>query len=239
MEELDNILKGDPEAAKPEEAQKKALEEKSEEDKKLEEEVLKKQEQKANLDIAIAKANEELKTLREAKKKAKTEEDEIPKIDFDDPSSKAWDRHIKESFTPVQAELDKEKEEIRNFALKEFLADKPNLAKNPEKLKEMIGVYERIKTASERTKEGVLNDLNRAFAAVYSDELITSARESRVKKAQGEALFADAGVSRGSTAYFKEREADPSQDLSDDDRVVLAKWGMTPSEWGEAKKKYQ
>lgn len=239
MKELDEILKD--EAANPEEeAQKKASEEeanaKSEEEKKQEEEVQKKAEQLDNLNKAILEANN---TLKEIRSKKKVVEEEVPKIDFDDPASKAWDKHIKENVSPLQQEMDKEKEEIRSFALTEFLSDKPALSASPEKLKELIGVYEKIKTASERTKEGVLTDLNKAFAAVYSDELITQARETRVNKAKGEIIFSDPGVSRGSTAYFKEKEADPAQQLSEDDRAVLARWGMSPQEWGEAKKKYQ
>lgn len=233
MQELDEILKG--EAAKPEEkAQKTALEAKAEEEKKQEDlEVQKKKEQLENLNKAIHEANEQLKKSREAKK-TETEE-EIPKIDFNDPSSKAWDRHIKENVTPMQEELAKEKEEIRTFALREFLSDKPSLSNDPEKIKELMATYEKLKTASERTKEGVLIDLNKAFGAVFHDELISQARESRVRKAQGDALFSDPAVSRGSTAYFKEHEANPADSLSDDDKQILAKWGMTPDEWGKTK----
>ena len=237
MESLDEILKKEETAKAEEEAQKNASEvQKTEEEKKQEEEVQKKASQLENLNKAIQEANNELKTLRTAKKIG-DEEDDV-KIDFTDPSSKAWDKHIKENVSPLQQEIEKEKEEIRSFALEQFLADKPSLASNPEKLKELVGIYEKIKTASERTKEGVLRDLDRAFAAVYHDELITQARESGVNRAKGNIIFSDPGVSRGSTTYFKEKEANPSQQLSEDDRAVLARWGMSPEEWGEAKKKY-
>ena len=233
MQELDEILKNEEPAKQEIDTPTPALKE----EKKPEDEVLKKQEQLQNLEKAIAEANAELKKTREVKKQVI--EEEIPKIDFNDPSSKAWDKHIRENVSPLQVEMEKEKEEIRNFALREFMEDKPALARNPEKIKELVGVYDKIKTASERTKEGVLNDLNKAFAVVYSEELMSSAREARVNKAQGDAMFSEAGVSRGSTAYFKEKEADPSQNLSEDDKAILARWGMSSQEWGEAKKKYQ
>ena len=115
MEELDKILSEDETAKAEEEAQKKALEEaakaKSEEEKKLDSEVLKKQELLANVNKAYDEAKAELKKIREAKKVEKPAEEEIPKIDFTDPSSKAWDKHIKENVTPLQEELEKEKDE--------------------------------------------------------------------------------------------------------------------------------
>ena len=237
MEELDKILQG--ESGEEEiETPKEPSEDKPEEEKKQEEEVQKKQEQLDNLNKAILEANTQIKNLRTEKKGIKAEE-EIPKIDFEDPSSKAWDNHIKENVNPIQQELDKEKEEIRSFALKEFLADKPALSADPEKLKELVGTYEKIKTASERTREGVMLDLNKAFAAVYHDELLASARDNRVERAKGDILFSDPGVSRGATSYSMEKEASPEKGLSEDDKAVLAKWGMSPNEWGEAAKKYK
>lgn len=206
--------------------------------KKQEEEIAKKQQQLDNLNKAIEESNRLLKETREQKKQAGVPE-EIQKIDFEDPGAKAWDKHIKESTDPLRQEMEKEKDEIRSYALREFLADKPSLAANPEKLKEMMTVYEQIKVATERTTQGVMIDLNKAFAAVYHDELISSAREYRVGRAKSDILFSDPGVSRGSTAYFEDKGESPEKTLSEDDRTILARWGMSPSEWGEAKKKYQ
>ena len=73
---------------------------------------LKEEERLANIRKAIAEANAELKTIRTATKKEKSgieAEEELPKIDFNDSGSKAWDKHIKDTVNPLQAELEKEK----------------------------------------------------------------------------------------------------------------------------------
>ncbi len=229
MQELDEILAAEEKETPPEPSVKKTPEIKPEDL-----EIQKKKEQLENLNKAITEANDILRKTREAKK-ANSEEDEILKIDFDDPSSKAWDKHIKESVNPMQVELAKEKEEIRTFALRTFLEDKPSLASNPDKIKELMETYEKIKTASERTTEGVLIDLNKSFAAVFHEELINQVRDNRLNKVRGDILFSDPAVSRGSTSYFQERKSSPSKELSDDDRAVLAKWNMTAEEWAKMK----
>lgn len=193
-----------------------------------------KAEQKANLEKAIAEGNAELKRIRDAKKKAKAnpadEEDELPKINMEDPSSKAWDKHIRNEVLPVQQELDKEKEEVRGFALREFLKEKPSLSKNPEKLKEVMSMYDRLKTSSERTREGVIMDLDKAYAAVHSDELIAAARQSRVDSARNDAIFSDIAVSRGSTSYSDSNNTPAPRQYSEEEKAQLARWGMTPAE---------
>ena len=239
MPELDDILKEDETAKAEEEAQKKASEAKAEEDKKqMDLEIQKKQEQKENLDKAISEANEELKKLRDAKKGEV--EEEIPKIDFNDPASKAWDKHIKESVNPIQSDLDQEKTEIFNFTLKKFLADKPALTADPDKMKELMGTYERIKNNSGRTQEGVLLDLDKSFAAVYSDELLNQARESSVRKAEGLSMFSEPAVSRGSTSYFQEKPDYKLNSLTDEDKQIILRMGYSSiEEWAKDKEKYK
>ena len=202
------------------------------------EEAVRKEEHLANLTRAIAEAQTKIKTLRTQKKQTqRPEEEELPKINLDDPSAKAWDKHIGERVNPLYDELEKEKEEVRTFALQEFLGDKPALSKNPEKVKELIQTYERIRTASERTREGVLLDLKKAYAAVFHEQLISAARQSRVEKAKEDILLSDIAVSRGATSYQKQESSRPVP-LSEDDKKVLDKWGLTPEEWQEDKKKY-
>ena len=198
-------------------------------------EVLSKEQQLANLQKAIAEANKRLFDTRKAAKSGKvSDEDELPKIDFEDPSSKAWDKHFNSKIQPVNDELAKEKEEIRTFALQEFLADKPNLSKDPEKIKRVMDTYEKVRTCSEKTREGVMIDLRKAYAAEFADEILNINQSRRVAEAQGDAIFADAGVSRGSTSYPSEHAK--VERLSRDDEAVLAKWGMSIEQWSEMKK---
>jgi hypothetical protein len=241
VEELDKILAQDEAAKAEEEAQEKALEAKAEEEKKQEDpELKKKAEQLTNLNRAIAEANEELRKTREAKKSTGKSEEEIPKINFEDPSSKAWDKHIKDTVTPLQSEMEQEKSEIFNFTIRKFLEDKPALAADSTKIKEFISMYDRLKNNSGRTQEGVLLDLNKAFAAVYSDELMGQARETTVRKAAGLTMFSEPAVSRGSTSYFKERPYYKLASLTEEDKQIIARMGYSsPEEWAKDKEKYQ
>ena len=231
-EELKKLLGEDPDPTPPAEEPAKVAPEENQEAKA-------KAEQLENLNKAIGEAQSELKRIRKDKQKAKTEtleDEELPKINDEDPSVKAWNRRIQSNVAPMQAELEKEKDEIRTFALKEFLKDRPSLAKNPEKLKAVMETYDRIKTSSERTREGVMLDLDKAYAAEYHEELISSARGARLESNRNDELFSDIAVSRGSTAYSDPKEETPN--LSDDDKAIIAKWGYTPAEWAADKKKY-
>ncbi len=204
-----------------------------------EEKRVKDEEHLANIQKAILEGNEQLKKIREAKKSGKTveelEADDIPKIDFSDKGAKAWGKHISDEVAPLKDEMAKEKEEVRTFAIKEFLQDKPELAKDPEKLKKVIGTYEKIRTASERTREGVLLDLRKAYAAEFADEILQSNDSERIDRARGEAIYSDIAVSRGSSSFREEKEAKPN--LSREDEAILAKWGMSPDEWVKMKQK--
>lgn len=230
MDELDKLLSGDEsgDSAQPSEVVESQLQERTPE-------VLSAEQKLANLNKAIAEAQSKLKTIRTARKQP-VEEDEVPKIDFEDPTSKAWDKHIRENVNPLQVELEQEREEVRSFALKEFLLDKPNLARNPEKLKELMETYERLHTATERNKEGVLRDLQKAYAATYHEELFNSARNQRVEQAEQDMLYSDPGVSRGATAYSGPKES--TTRLTREQMDILAKWGVPASEWLEDYKKY-
>ncbi len=204
-------------------------------------EIKAKEERKANLDKAIAEAQETLRGVRKDIKKVKTqpveEEEELPKINLEDPSAKAWDRRIRENSAPMQAEIEKAKEERRTFALRQFLTDKPALSKNPDKIKSLMGMYERIHSASELTTEGILLDLGRAYAADNSEELINRARSSRVEDVRNDEIFSDIAISRGATGYPSQKDDNPK--ISEDDKAQLAKWGMSPAEWVALKKKYK
>lgn len=163
----------------------------------------KKEEVKQNLDKAIAEAQETLRQTRAEIKKAKTEteieEDSLPEIDMNDPSAKAWDKHIRKAVAPASSQLEKQKDEVRTFALRAFLKDKPGLAKNPEKLREFISVYDRLKISTEQTQEGVLMDFEKAYGATFHEELISAARNRRLDQAKEDMISSDIAIDRGAT----------------------------------------
>lgn len=226
--ELEKLLDGD-----EKETQKPA----SKTDEEIKSETVRKEEERlANLQKAIAEANAELKSTRKAAKEKGVviEEEELPKIDLTDPSSQAWDKHFSDKVDPLKVEMDKEKEEIRTFALQEFLADKPNISNDPEKLKKIMAMYEKVRTASERTVVGVIADLKKAYAAEYADEIIGARRDERIDEARADAIFSDIAVSRGSSSIPTERERTPH--LTREDELILAKWGLSADEWIKMKK---
>lgn len=205
------------------------------------EEETKKEEHLANLNKAIAESTENLRKLRTEVKTARpiTTEEELPVIDLEDPSAKAWDKRIRESVSPVQAELEMEKEEVRTSALRDFLSDRPALARNPEKLKQLVSEYEVLSKGkiSEKTKEGVLLYLDKAYASTFHEEILNAAREGRVNGAKAESAFSDIAVDRGTTSYRNQQDVSKRQ-LTQEERDILARWGQTPEEWLEDNKKY-
>jgi len=197
------------------------------EETQVSEEELRKKEHLANIEKAIAEGNKKLKEIRTAIKQVKPQEtEELPKIDLDDPSARAWDNRINDTVNPVKAEMEAEKQEIRSFALQDFLADKPALAKDPEKVKELVQVYEKIRTATERTVPGVLTDLRRAYAAQNADNLLKVADQTRVAKAQADATFADPAISRGASSYQAPKKLVPTYDK--EQQQILARWSTSP-----------
>lgn len=185
----------------------------------------KKEEIKGNLDKAIAEAQETLRKTRDDIKKAKAgeiEEDGLPQIDMEDPSAKAWDKHIQKSTATVSSQLEKQKEEVRTFALRKFLADRPSLAGNKEKLNEFMSNYDRIKTSTEQTQEGVLMDFEKAYGATFHEELISAARNSRLNQAKEDMIYADIAVDKGSTNEpnipLKKRP------MSAEEQAIVAQW---------------
>lgn len=121
--------------------------------------------------------------------------------------------------------MDKEKDEVRSYALREFLTDKPALAKSPEKVKELIAEYEVLSKGkiSEKTKEGVMLYLDKAYASVFHADLLRAARSQRIEQAQADILFSDIAVSKGATAYSSPKEISPEK-LSAEEREIVGKW---------------
>lgn len=189
-------------------------------------EIKRKREHLENINRAIAEGNRILRETREAIRATKNEPEELPKIDLDDPSSKAWDKHIRENVNPIRSEMEEEKKEIRTFALEKFLADKPALAKDTEKVKELVMLYDKIKTATERTTEGVLRDLQKAYAALHSEELIATARGQRIEKAQADSTFSDIAVSRNTSTYQQPKKK-VKPEYSKEEKEILSRWGQS------------
>ncbi len=234
-EELKALLGEDTESTPPAEEAKPEKETPAPEE---DPQVKAKQEQLANLDKAIKEEQVRLQKVRKERKESKpVEEEELPQINLEDPSAKAWDKRIQDAISPANRDLEKAKDERRLFALRQFLAEKPALSKNPERLKAMMETYDRLKTSSELTSEGITMDLERAYAAEHADELMRAARTARMDGARNDAIFSDIGVSRGSSTYSTEKEVQ-AEHLTEDQKQVLARWGMTPAEWQAEKKKY-
>ncbi len=235
MDELEKILSQDETAKAEEEAQKKALEAKAEGEKKQDDEVQKLEQQKENLKKAVAEAKAELKRVREEKKKVEPEE--VPQIDFNDPASKAWDKHIKEAVNPVHEEQEKVKSEIFNYSLSKWLEDRPALRDNPEELKGFISDYEKVRSSTGLTREGVELDLDRAFAVKYAPELISRARNNRKEKIKEDMLFSEPAISRGATSYQTEEEDIPSDSLTKEEREAAIRMYGSLEEYNKSTKK--
>lgn len=187
------------------------------------EELKKKEEQKANLDKAIQEAEE---TLREKRKQIKeipkVDAEDLPQINLEDPSAKAWDRHIKLNTAGISSQIEAQKTEVRTFALRRFLSDKPALAKNPEKLKELMDTYNRLKVATEQTEQGVLMDLDRAYGATFHEELVSAARNARLDAAKEDMVASDIAISRGSTS--ETAPAPQKRKLSAEEQKIVSQW---------------
>lgn len=236
MDELEKLLSEDPEK----ETQKSSsddTERDSSKEEKPDPEVLKKEEIKANLDAAIREAQDELKRIRKEKQKVRTgEEEDLLRIDMDDPSAKAWDKHIREQVNPVRHEIEQDKAEILKFTLRDFLSDRPALSSKPEKVKELIAKYEKIKESSGRTKEGVMADLESAYAALFHRELLDMARGQRVDQAKADSAFSDIAVSKGATAYSSNASGLPKETLTTDERDIAIRWYGSVENYLKAKK---
>lgn len=180
----------------------------------------------ANLDKAIDEAKAELKRVREEIKIAKSVvvEEELPQIDMSDPSARAWDKRIQDSSAPISSQLEKQKEEVRSFALRKFLVDKPSLANNPEKLKEFMQTYDRIKVATEQTQEGVLMDFDKTYGAVFHEELISAARSGRLDQAKQDMILSDIAISRGATSETS--QVPVKRPNSAEDQRIIDTWEL-------------
>ena len=77
--------------------------------------------------------------------------------------------------------------------------------------------------------EGVLIDLDRAYAAENHEELIAAANQTVSSKAKAEERFADPAISRGSTSYPIQKSKRPT--LNADELEVLRGWKMTEEEY--------
>lgn len=201
-------------------------------------EVLKREEQLANINKAIEEGNEELSKIRKDKKELKgtddpDDTDDVPEFNEDDPNVRALDKRIDRKTGAIESDVERGKAEVRTFALREFLSSNPALARQPAKVREMMRVYEQIKTATERTAEGVILDLRRAAATVFYDQILPAANRQRINQAEADEEFSAPAVGTGATGYRVPRDASGTPKLSSEDKAILAKWGQTPEQWAE------
>lgn len=233
MDELEKLVEADDTAASGEE---KVEETKTEPQKS---EALLKEEQKLeNLQRATAEALKELQDIRKQKQEAKPEDD-TPKINFEDPAAKAWDKHIVEKVDPLQAELRKEKEEVVSLALDEFLQDRPALAQNPEKRRELIETYQALaqkKGISERNKDVVKSVLSAAYGAVFSQEVLERERKQRLADAKAEGAIADAAIDGGGTSYRSDSKPRRRQLSREETALAVKMYGSLEDYWQAVEK---
>jgi hypothetical protein len=208
-------------------------------------EEIKEEQRLANLKKAIVEAEGELTAIRKAKKSEKSattpeEEDDLPNIEQtieQDPTAKAFDRRQDRKIQPLKDEMEQAKSEVRGFALRQFLDANPSLARDSNKVKEMMQYYEKIRTCTERTAEGVLLDLRKAAAVVFHEDILNAARNQRDNEAQAEQAFSEPAVSSGTTGYRTPTDHS-KKTLTAEERAMLAKWNVPEGEWQEDYKKY-
>jgi hypothetical protein len=237
--ELDKVLNEEKEKETP-----AAPAPETQESQKTNEEV-KEEERLANLKKAITEAEGELTAIRKAKKTEKSvptpeEEDDLPNIEQtieQDPTAKAFDRRQDRKIQPLKDEMEQAKSEVRGFALRQFLDANPSLARDSNKVKEMMQYYERIRTCTERTAEGVLLDLRKAAAVVFHEDILNAARNQREVTAQAEQAFSEPAVSSGTTGYRTPTDRS-KRPLSAEERAMLQKWNVPEEEWQDDYKKY-
>jgi hypothetical protein len=237
--ELDKVLNEEKEKETP-----AAPAPETQESQKTNEEV-KEEERLANLKKAITEAEGELTAIRKAKKTEKSvptpeEEDDLPNIEQtieQDPTAKAFDRRQDRKIQPLKDEMEQAKSEVRGFALRQFLDANPSLARDSNKVKEMMQYYERIRTCTERTAEGVLLDLRKAAAVVFHEDILNAARNQREVTAQAEQAFSEPAVSSGTTGYRTPTDRS-KRPLSAEERAMLQKWNVPEDEWQDDYKKY-
>jgi hypothetical protein len=81
-------------------------------------------------------------------------------------------------------------------------------------------------------------DLQKAYAALNADELIAAAKGQRAEKVKIDSAFSDIAVSRGASSYQSPKKTNYTANLTEDDKLQLAKWGISPEEWATEKEKY-
>lgn len=231
-EELEKIIGGDDTSSSGEDKDKKPDAEQAKS-----ESLMKEQEELENLRKAKVEAQEELRKIRQERKDLKSsapDEEDIPRIDMDDPNAKAWDRHIRENVDPLQSELEKEKEEVVGLAFNEFLADRPALATNPEKRKELMETYQalaRSKGITERNKDVVVSVMESAYGAVFHKEILERERSQRMSAARADGALADAATDGGTGAYRSDSRPRRRQLTRDETETAIRMYGSVDEYW--------
>lgn len=177
---------------------------------------------------AKAEALAEISRLRKEKqalKKGKVdEEEELPEINFKDPSAKAWDKHIQGAIQPALSESEKEKAEILETEVQKFLTEKPALAKNPEKVKELMETFESLSSGkiTGKVPAKVQEYLVKAYGAITYQEREIADEQARIKQAELDAEFSASAISKGATGYQSPKTT--KRKYSEEEKLILAQW---------------
>lgn len=183
-------------------------------------------EELVQLGKAKAEALAEISRLRKEKqdlKRGNTEE-ELPKIDLEDPSAKAWNRHIQNAVEPALAESEKEKAEILETEVQKFLQDKPSLAKDSAKVKDLMETFEALSNGriTGKVPAKVQEYLIKAYGAITYEEREAADFLERQRQAEADAEFSQAAISKGATGQQSPKPV--KKKYSDEEKLIIAQW---------------
>jgi len=179
---------------------------------------------------AKAEALAEISRLRKEKqdlKKGKvSEEDELPEINLKDPSARAWDKHIQNAVQPSLTESEKEKAEILETEVQKFLQDKPALAKDSAKVKDLMETFEALSSGriTGKVPAKVQEFLVKAYGAITWQEREAADLVERQRQAEADAEFSAPAISHGATGY--QGTQPKKKKYSDEEKLILAQWEL-------------
>lgn len=209
-----------------------------------------KKEHLANLDKAIVEAEDILRKKREEKKQlgggtgqgsgegSGSGQGTAVVINREDPSSQAWIKEIGGSVAPALQALEADQKEVFTLSLRRFLQDKPALAGNAGKLKELVDTYAALlptRGITGRIPEGVSGVLEAAYGAIFSPEILRQARSAGIEAARVDSTLVDAATDHGGTGQRNTGDGKPRRrQLSAEEEQLAVRWYGSTDKYFEA-----